>query len=106
MAVGVLDKHFNYNGGANWDEDADHEYLDELRAQLASYEGFTADEKQRIEWALNEILECGRELQSTGESSRPAGTAIDILVCRAVDWVLAHPDEIKTAGDGEYFGHD
>ncbi|PTY02047.1 hypothetical protein DB347_25150 [Opitutaceae bacterium EW11] len=106
MAVGVLDKQFNYNGGVNWDEDADREYLDELRDQLACYEGFTTDEKQRIEWALDEILECGRELQSKGESSRPASTAIDILVCRSVDWVLAHPDEVKTDGDGEYLGHD
>ncbi len=105
MAVGVLDKHFNYNGGANWDEEADREYLDELRDRLAQYDGFTPEEKERIEWALSEILECGRELQSKGESSRQADTAIEILISRAVDWVLAHPDEIKTSGDGEYFGH-
>jgi len=102
----VLDKHFNHNGGANWDESADREHLDVIREKLLGFASFTPEEKQRIEWALNEILTCGRELETTGESGRNAGGAIDILIYRVVDWIAAHPEEIKMNGDDtEYVGH-
>jgi hypothetical protein len=106
MSVGVLDKHFNYNGGANWDEASDCEYLDVLRERLLDFDGFTPEEKEKIRWALSEILACGRELETVGESGRNAGGAIDILVHRVVDWVSAHPNEMKLGGDDtEYVGH-
>jgi len=106
MAVGVLDKHFNYNGGINWDEQAHRELLATLREHLLCYGGFTFGESKRVEWALNEILLCGRELETVGESSRSAGEAINILVCRVVDWINAHPNEIKIGNDDEgYVGH-
>jgi hypothetical protein len=106
MAVGVLDKHFNYNGGINWDEQADRELLETLREHLLGHSGFTPEENKRVEWALTEILLCGRELETEGESSRSAGEAINILVCRAMDWIHAHPKEIKLGDNDEgYVGH-
>lgn len=106
VCVGVLDAHFNRNGGANWNPEADREYVDVLREQLAAFEGFTAEEQQRIDWALNEILACGLELETKGESERNASSAIDVLMSRTIDWILAHPTEMKVIADEKYRGHE
>jgi hypothetical protein len=105
VATGVLSAIFDRNGGAGWDESADQEYLDLLGEHLLEFEFFDAEEKKAIIWSLEEILECGRELERDGESARDASKALDILKCRVVDWILAHPEEIQLKDD-EYFGHD
>jgi hypothetical protein len=106
IAVGVLHAIFDRNGGNGWDEEADREHLEVLREHILSFEGFTREEKDRVEWALAEILECGRELEREGESARDATAGLEILKSRVVDWILAHPDEIPLGKDDDYRGHD
>lgn len=106
IAVGVLHAIFDRNGGNGWDEEADREYFDLLREHILSFEAFTREEKVATEWALAEILECGRELECTGESARDATGGLEILKSRVVDWIVAHPDEIRLQEDDDYLGHD
>lgn len=103
-SISVLDKEMNHNGGANWQEESYSEYLDALREHLPVFEGFTEEEKKRIACSLDEIVACGRELETKGESSRNATTAVEYLICRVVDWAEAHPEEESEDNDG-YAGH-
>jgi hypothetical protein len=106
IAVGILHAIFDRNGGSGWSEDADREHLDLIREHLLSFNGFTSAEKASVEWALAEILECGRELERDGESAREATGGLEVLKSRVVDWILAHPDEIPIRKDDDYRGHD
>lgn len=106
ISVGVLHAIFDRNGGNGWDEDADREYFELLREHILSFEAFTREEKEAIKWAMAEILECGRELERTGESARDATGGLEILKSRVVDWIFAHPDEIRLHKEDDYLGHD
>jgi hypothetical protein len=90
-AMGVIEREMNGNGGCNWEEKDYIEYLDTLRDSLTSDGGFSPAELERIRRSLDEIIECGRELETVGESGRNATEAVDYLVARVVDWCHRHP---------------
>lgn len=92
-AMGVIEREMNGNGGCNWDEKDYVEYLDTLRDSLTTDESFSLAELDRIRWSLDEIIECGRELETVGESGRNTAEAVDYLVARVVDWCHRHPAE-------------
>jgi hypothetical protein len=92
-AMGVIEREMNGNGGCNWMEQNYVEYLDTLRDSLTSEASFSAEQLERIRWSLEEIIECGRELETVGESGRNATEAVNYLVARVVDWCHLHsPD--------------
>ena len=92
-AMGVIEREMNGNGGCNWVEKNYVEYLDTIRDSLTSEASFSAEQLERIRWSLDEIIECGRELETVGESGRSATEAVDYLVARVVDWCQRHPSE-------------
>jgi hypothetical protein len=90
-AMAAVENEMNRNGGANWNEGNYAEYLDIIRDTLLSERQFAPDQMAKIRSSIQEIAECGRELQEDGESSRPIKEPIDYLVARVVDWCRAHP---------------
>jgi hypothetical protein len=92
-AMAAVENEMNRNGGANWNEGNYAEYLDIIGETLRAKSEFTAEQLAKIEWSIDEIAKCGRELEEHGESSRPIGEPIDYLVARVVDWCHAHPAE-------------
>lgn len=106
IAVGVLHAIFDRNGGQGWEEKAHGEHIDLLREFFLPYAGFTSEEKATLEWSFAEILECGRELERNGESTRDATEALSILKSRVVDWIMAHPEDVRLEDDDGYLGHD
>ncbi len=90
-SMGVVEKEMNHNGGCNWQEKDYFEYLDSIRDLLTAEPQFTSEQQAKIRWSLDEIIECGRELEKVGESSRNATEAVDYLVSRVVDWCRIHP---------------
>jgi hypothetical protein len=90
-SMGVVEKEMNHNGGCNWREENYIEYLDSIREHLTAEPEFTSDQLQKIRWALDEIIACGRELEEIGESGRNATEAVNHLVARVVDWCRMHP---------------
>ena len=104
-AVSVLDKEFNTNGGCNWQSEAYSEYIEVLQSTLSKKEDFTEQELEKINWAITEIQECGRELEKGGESARDAESAIYYLRDRSIDWILSHKEPIESEEDDEYIGH-
>ncbi|MBI5819573.1 MAG: hypothetical protein HZA88_11355 [Verrucomicrobia bacterium] len=93
FAMGVIEQEMNGNGGCHWVEEDYADYMDTLRNALTSETSFSAEQLGRIRWALDEILACGRELESVGESDRNATEAIDYLIARVVDWCHLHAAE-------------
>jgi hypothetical protein len=67
--------------------------METLRSVLTSEMSFSAEQLGKIRWALDEILACGRELESVGESDRNATGAVDYLIARVVDWCHRHAAE-------------
>jgi hypothetical protein len=94
-SMGVVEKEMNYNGGVNWKERNYIEYVDAIREHLMAEPTFTPEQIEKIRWSIDEIIECGRELEEVGESSRNATEAVDYLVARTVDWCQIHPREIE-----------
>ena len=90
-SMSVIDHEMNGNGGCNWAESSFIEFLDTLRYYLTNEKRFSAEQQSRIEWSLNEIIACGRELETEGESSRNATEAVNYLIMRVVDWCRMHP---------------
>ena len=89
-SMNAIENEMNRNGGANWDSSYD-EHLDHLREHLATHSQFNAAQVQQINWSLDEIAVCGREIKEQGESWRHIEPAIDYLIARVVDWCKAHP---------------
>ncbi len=92
-AMGVIEREMNGNGGGNWSEEGYSEYMDTLRDFLSKDPAFSSEQLEKIRWSLEEILACGRELESGRESRRNATEAVDYLVARVVDWCHRHPSE-------------
>lgn len=90
-AMGVIQRELNEHDGANWEEESYGEFLDALREILGNEPAFSPEQLERIRGSLDEILACGRELESVGESGRNATEAVDYLVARVVDWCHFHP---------------
>ncbi len=93
LAMGVIEQEMNGNGGSRWEEEDYADYMDTLRNTLTGETSFSAEQLDKIRWALDEILACGRELESVGESDRDATRAIDYLIERVVDWCHRHTAE-------------
>lgn len=93
LAMGVIEQEMNGNGGSRWEEEDYADYMDTLRNTLTGETSFSAKQLDKIRWALDEILTCGRELESVGESDRDATRAIDYLIARVVDWCHRHTAE-------------
>jgi hypothetical protein len=89
--MAAVENEMNRNGGANWNSGNYAEYLDIIGETLLVEGQFTPEQVAKAEWSIDEIAECGRELEEHGESSRPIGEPIDYLVARVVDWCHAHP---------------
>jgi hypothetical protein len=90
-AMGVIDHEMNGNGGCNWVETDYADFLDTLRKHLLTESRFSSAELEKMHWAYEEIIACGRELEELGESSRNATEAVDYLTMRVVDWLRLHP---------------
>ena len=90
-SMSVIDREMNGNGGCNWVESEFIEFLDTLRKHLMSERIFSRTQLDEIEWSLNEIIACGRELETHGQSSRNATEAVYNLISRVVDWCEMHP---------------
>ncbi|MGC3992256.1 MAG: hypothetical protein QM796_21680 [Chthoniobacteraceae bacterium] len=95
--MSVIGHEMNGNGGCNWVESNYIEYLDTLRDYLIAEKRFSTEQLGKIQWALDEIIACGRELEQQGESCRNATEAVDYLILRAVDWCRLHPKQNKDA---------
>ena len=67
------------------------EYLDALREHLLAESRFSPEQLAKIQWSLDEIVACGRELEQQGESGRSATEAVDYLILRVVDYCQLHP---------------
>lgn len=93
FAMGVIEQEMNGNGGCHWVEEDYADYMETLRSVLTSEMSFSAEQLGKIRWALNEILACGHELESVGESDRNATEAVDCLIARVVDWCHRHAAE-------------
>src|SRR5262245_52673924 len=89
-SMGVIEKEMNHNGGCNWQEKDYIEYLDTIRDHLTAVPSFTPEQHAKIRRSLDEIIMCGKELETVGESSRNATEAVDYLVGRVVDWCQIH----------------
>lgn len=89
-AMSVLDHEMNGNGGCNWVESEFVEFLDVLRDHLLAESRFSPEQLAKIQWSLDEIIACGRELEEEGESGRSATEAVDYLILRVVDWCRMH----------------
>jgi hypothetical protein len=63
--------------------------METLRKHLLSESSFTPEQLAKVRWSLEEIIECARELDHRGESSRNATEAVDYLILRVVDWCIA-----------------
>lgn len=85
-AMNTIETEMNRNGGANWSQGGYDEFLDTIRDHLTADTKFSSEEIEKIEWALEEIATCGRELVEEGESRRPIEEPIDYLISRTVDW--------------------
>jgi hypothetical protein len=92
-SMGVIEKEMNHNGGCNWQETDYIEYLETIEDFLTAEKSFTLEQQKKIQWSLEEIIECGRELEQKSESSRNATEAVDFLAARVVDWCHIHPSE-------------
>ena len=90
-AMSVIDHEMKGNGGCNWIESDYTEYLDTLRDHLTAERSFSLEQVAKIQWSLDEIIACGRELERQGESGRSATEAVDYLILRVVDWCRLHP---------------
>ncbi len=90
-AMSVIDHEMNGNGGCNWVESDYAEYLDALREHLTAERRFSSEQIGKIQWSLDEVIACGRELEQHGESGRSATEAVDYLILRVVDWCRLHP---------------
>jgi hypothetical protein len=90
-SMSIIDHEMNDNGGCNWAELDFLEFLDTLRNHLTAETRFSSEQQKQIEWSLNEIIACGRELETQGESSRNATEAVNCLIHRVVDWCELHP---------------
>jgi hypothetical protein len=90
-AMAAVENEINRNGGANWNEGNYADYLDIIGETLLAEGQLTPEQMAKIEWSIDEIAECGRELEEQGESSKPIGEPIDYLVARVVDWCHTHP---------------
>lgn len=84
-AMGAIEREMNGHGGCNW---ASHheDYLDTINHYLNDERQFDPPVREKIQWCLEEIYECGRELVDAGESSRNATEAVTYLTQRTVDW--------------------
>jgi hypothetical protein len=89
-SMSVINHEMNGNGGCNWVESEFREFLDTLEHHLTREKRFSPEQLKQIEWSLNEIITCGRELETRGESSRNATKAVDYLIHRVVDWCELH----------------
>jgi hypothetical protein len=90
-AMSMIDHEMNGNGGCNWVEADYVEYLDALREHLMAESSFSSEQLAKIQWSLDEIVACGRELEEQGESGRSATEAVEYLILRVVDWYRLHP---------------
>ncbi len=89
-AMNAIETEMNRNGGANWSQGGYDEFLDTIREHLTADAKFSSEEVEKIEWALEEIAACGRELIEDGESGRAIEEPIDYLIGRTVDWCQRH----------------
>src|SRR6185436_20962522 len=63
-SMAVIEKEMNHNGGCNWQEKDYIEYLDAIRDHLTAEPSFTSEQLAKIRWSLDEIIACGRELET------------------------------------------
>jgi hypothetical protein len=92
-AMSAVENEMNRNGGGNWNEGNYGEYLEIIGERLLAENQFTEKQQQMIRWSLNEIAECGRELNEAGESSMSIDEPINYLIARVVDWCRTHPPQ-------------
>ena len=90
-SMNAVENEMNRNGGMNWSSRDHGEHLNHVREELTADSQFNAIQVQQINWSVNEIAACGKELQEQGESSRPIQLPISYLLARVVDWCETHP---------------
>ena len=112
-AASVLDRLWNGNGGLGWDASCEEDYVAPLREQLATDLMFSESERAELVRKLDEVVAAGREnLRRVEEAAdeetvlESAGTDVDYIVDRAIEWCIRHPEPIPIVGDDEYVGHD
>lgn len=111
-AVSVLDRIWNGNGGGNWGESDEADYIAPLREHLITAEVFSPDVCEMIGQKLDAIAEVGRrnsrailEVDDEGIVLESACAEVDYLILRAVDWCRHFPTPIPLGADEEYHGH-
>jgi hypothetical protein len=109
-AASVLDRLWNANGGGGWGESCEEDYVAPLRAHLASDPMFSDEVRAMILRKLDEIVAIGRKnLQIDPEDEdagfEGAGSQVDYVVMRTIEWCQRYPDEIQIAEEDDYRGH-
>lgn len=109
-AASVLDRLWNGNGGAGWDESCEEDYIAPLREHLATDAMFASDVRSTIQRTLDEIVAIGRrnfQIDPEDEDAgfEPAGSQVEYIVQRTIEWCRHHPEEIPLGEDDEYRGH-
>jgi hypothetical protein len=110
-AASVLDRLWNGNGGGGWDESCEDDYIAPLREHLATDAMFSDEERLIILRKLDEVVASGSTNLSIDPNDEdagfePAGSQVDYIVQRTIEWCRRHPDEIPIAEEDEYRGHD
>lgn len=85
-AMATVEHEMNYNGGINWGTGSYGDYLQIIKKRLGDSPLFAPDQLAKIEWSIREIEQCGKELETKGESRRALEEPIDYLIARVVDW--------------------
>lgn len=114
-AASVLDRIWNANGGASWDESREEDYIAPLREHLLDPAVFSAEECAAISERLDRIAAVGRRNSRIEETAaeheaedvffEPIGTEVNYLVSCAIAWCRHFPEPIALREEDEYRGH-